>query len=115
VTEDMERVGESVRGESTVHYRTARVNELDVFREAGPRNAPTLLLLHGFPTSSSMFRNLIPRLADAFHVVAPGYPSVGQSSMPDHEVASRPLEVHAMKLVLDDGTVFHGQSFGAPI
>jgi pimeloyl-ACP methyl ester carboxylesterase len=69
-----------------VHYKTARINDLDVFyREAGPQNAPVILLLHGFPTSSNMFRNLIPRLAGSFHVIAPDYPGFGQSSMPDHE------------------------------
>jgi len=68
-----------------VRYKTIRLNELDIFyREAGPQNAPTLLLLHGFPTSSNMFRNLIPRLATTFHVVAPDYPGFGQSSMPSH-------------------------------
>jgi len=68
-----------------VHYKTAHVNELDVFyREAGPQDAPVILLLHGFPTSSNMFRNLIPRLASSYHVVAPDYPGFGQSSMPDH-------------------------------
>jgi pimeloyl-ACP methyl ester carboxylesterase len=67
-----------------VHYRTARVDELDVFyREAGPPSAPAVLLLHGFPTSSNMFRNLIPRLAGSFHVIAPDFPGFGQSSMPD--------------------------------
>jgi pimeloyl-ACP methyl ester carboxylesterase len=60
--------------------------ELAIFyREAGPQNAPTLLLLHGFPTSSNMFRNLIPRLATSFHVDAPDYPGFGQSSMPSHK------------------------------
>jgi len=69
-----------------VRYKTIRLNELDIFyREAGPQNAPTLLLLHGFPTSSNMFRNLIPRLATKFHVVAPDYPGFGQSSMPSHK------------------------------
>ncbi|MBV9488298.1 MAG: alpha/beta hydrolase [Verrucomicrobia bacterium] len=69
-----------------VRYHTVRVNDLDVFyREAGPQNAPTILLLHGFPTSSNMFRNLIPRLAPAFHLVAPDYPGFGQSSMPSHK------------------------------
>ena len=54
-----------------VRYKTIRVNELDIFyREAGPQDAPTILLLHGFPTSSNMFRNLIPRLATSFHVCA---------------------------------------------
>ena len=70
---------------SPVHYKTVRVSDLDIFyREAGPQTAPVILLLHGFPTSSNMFRNLIPRLAGSFHVVAPDYPGFGQSSMPDH-------------------------------
>jgi len=60
---------------STVLYKTAKIDGLDIFyREAGPRNAPTILLLHGFPTSSHMFRNLIPKLADKYHVIAPDYP-----------------------------------------
>ena len=70
---------------SPVHYKTVRVSDLDIFyREAGPQTAPVILLLHGFPTSSNMFRNLIPRLAGSFHVVAPDYPGFGESSMPDH-------------------------------
>jgi pimeloyl-ACP methyl ester carboxylesterase len=69
-----------------VHYKTIRVQNQEVFyREAGSPSAPTILLLHGFPTSSNMFRNLIPRLAGSFHVVAPDYPGFGQSSMPDHK------------------------------
>ena len=64
-------------------YKTAKVNSLDIFyREAGPKNAPTLLLLHGFPTSSHMFRNLIPALADKYHIIAPDYPGYGYSAMP---------------------------------
>jgi pimeloyl-ACP methyl ester carboxylesterase len=71
--------------QNPVRYKTIRVKELDIFyREAGPETAPTILLLHGFPTSSNMFRNLIPRLAASFHVVAPDYPGFGQSSMPNH-------------------------------
>ena len=67
-----------------VHYKTARVNDLDIFdREAGAAEAPAIVLLHGFPTSSNMFRNLLPRLASSFRVVAPDYPGFGQSSMPD--------------------------------
>ncbi|QIF06052.1 alpha/beta hydrolase [Roseimicrobium sp. ORNL1] len=70
----------------TVHYHTAKVDGLDVFyREAGPKDAPTILLLHGFPTSSNMFRGLIPKLATSFHVIAPDYPGFGQSSMPDRK------------------------------
>ena len=64
-------------------YRTVKINGLDIFyREAGPKKAPTILLLHGFPTSSHMFRNLMQILADEFHLVAPDYPGYGNSSMP---------------------------------
>ena len=64
-------------------YKTAKVEGLSIFyREAGPANAPTLVLLHGFPTSSNMFRNLIPALSDRYHVIAPDYPGYGQSSAP---------------------------------
>ena len=66
-----------------VLHRTVKVGDLDIFyREAGPKDAPTILLLHGFPTSSQMFRNLIPALADRYRVVAPDYPGYGHSSMP---------------------------------
>jgi pimeloyl-ACP methyl ester carboxylesterase len=64
-------------------FRTVSIDGLDIFyREAGSRNNPTILLLHGFPTSSHMFRNLIPALSDRFHLVAPDYPGYGNSSMP---------------------------------
>src|SRR5262245_44059432 len=66
-----------------VLHRTMKVGDLDVFyREAGPKGAPAVLLLHGFPTSSQMFRNLLPALADSYRVVAPDYPGFGHSSMP---------------------------------
>ncbi len=66
-----------------VLHRTVKIDGLEIFyREAGPKDAPTLLLLHGFPTSSHMFRNLIPALADKYHVVAPDYPGFGSSSAP---------------------------------
>jgi pimeloyl-ACP methyl ester carboxylesterase len=66
-----------------VRYRTIDVDGLDVFyREAGNPEAPKLLLLHGFPTSSHMFRDLIPRLADRFHAVAPDLPGFGRTAMP---------------------------------
>ena len=66
-----------------VFHRTVKIDGLDIFyREAGPKDAPTVLLLHGFPTSSHMFRNLIPALADEYHVVAPDYPGYGNSSAP---------------------------------
>ncbi|MBV8883386.1 MAG: alpha/beta hydrolase [Chroococcidiopsidaceae cyanobacterium CP_BM_RX_35] len=64
-------------------FHTTNVDGLDIFyREAGSPKNPTILLLHGFPTSSHMFRNLIPALADSFHLIAPDYPGFGNSSMP---------------------------------
>jgi pimeloyl-ACP methyl ester carboxylesterase len=64
-------------------YRTVEVDGLELFyREAGAPGAPKLLLLHGFPTSSHMFRDLIPRLADRFHIVAPDLPGFGRSADP---------------------------------
>ncbi|RKZ70814.1 MAG: alpha/beta hydrolase [Gammaproteobacteria bacterium] len=67
-----------------VRYKTVEIEGLDIFyREAGNPDKPTILLLHGFPTSSHMFRDLIPQLADQYHLVAPDYPGYGYSSMPD--------------------------------
>jgi pimeloyl-ACP methyl ester carboxylesterase len=68
---------------TTVNYRSAGVDGLNIFyREAGRADLPTLLLLHGFPSASHMFRELIPLLADRFHLVAPDFPGFGQSDMP---------------------------------
>jgi pimeloyl-ACP methyl ester carboxylesterase len=73
----------NVASTAAVSYRTVKVDGVNVFyREAGPKNAPVVLLLHGFPTSSQMFRNLIPRLADKYRVIAPDYPGYGESDMP---------------------------------
>lgn len=64
-------------------HKTITVDGVEIFyREAGPKNAPTLLLLHGFPTSSHMFRDLIPALADRYHLIAPDYPGFGNSAQP---------------------------------
>lgn len=69
-----------------VHHQTVKVGDLEIFyREAGPKEAPAILLLHGFPTSSQMFRNLIPALGDKYRVIAPDYPGYGHSSMPAHD------------------------------
>lgn len=70
----------------TIHYRTADVDGFEIFyREAGDRTKPTLLLLHGFPSSSHMFRDLIPLLSDHFHLVAPDLPGFGLSARPPRE------------------------------
>ena len=70
----------------TTYYRSTEVDGVNVFyREAGPTNAPVVLLLHGFPTSSHMFRNLIPLLANRYRVIAPDYPGFGGSDAPDHK------------------------------
>ena len=73
----------NVSTKNPTRHKTVNIDGLDVFyREAGPKDASTILLLHGFPTSSHMFRNLIPALSDRFHLVAPDYPGFGNSSMP---------------------------------
>ncbi|MGH9632472.1 MAG: alpha/beta fold hydrolase [Bryobacteraceae bacterium] len=105
-----------------VHYRTIQVDGVDVFyREAGPDHAPALLLLHGFPTSSHMFRELIPRLADRYRVIAPDYPGFGYSAVPDRGAFAYTFE--NMALVIDRFTQAIGldryglyvMDYGAPV
>jgi len=106
----------------TVAHRTVQIDGLDIFyREAGPKDAPTVLLLHGFPTSSHMFRHLIPALADAFHLVAPDYPGFGYSSAPpvdqfaytfDH--LADVIEQFTAQLGLTRYTLYV-QDYGAPV
>jgi pimeloyl-ACP methyl ester carboxylesterase len=105
-----------------VSYHTVKVDGLNIFyREAGPKDAPTLLLLHGFPTSSQMFRNLIPMLADRYHLVAPDYPGYGQSDMP--QVSQFVYSFDHLAQVIDKFTTQLGlsryalyvQDYGAPI
>ena len=103
-------------------HKTIEVDGLEIFyREAGSDDAPTILLLHGFPTSSHMFRDVIPALSDTFHLVAPDYPGFGNSSMPtpeefdytfDHisEVVDRFIE----KLGLNTYSLYL-MDYGAPI
>jgi pimeloyl-ACP methyl ester carboxylesterase len=70
--------------EQQVFYRTVKVDGLSIFyREAGSKDAPTILLLHGLPSSSRMFQSLLTRLADNYHLVAPDYPGYGHSDWPD--------------------------------
>ena len=69
---------------SFTSYRTIQIDGLSIFyREAGPKNAPTLLLLHGLPSSSRMFEPLFQRLSDRYHLIAPDYPGFGHSDWPD--------------------------------
>src|SRR5262245_38589587 len=105
----------------TIH-RTIKVHDLDVFyREAGPKEAPTVLLLHGFPTSSQMFRNLIPILADRYHLIAPDYPGFGHSSMPPRDKFSYTFD--NLATVIDSFTeklglttyAIYVQDYGAPV
>jgi pimeloyl-ACP methyl ester carboxylesterase len=104
------------------HHETVKVGELDIFyREAGPKDAPAVLLLHGFPTSSQMFRNLIPALADRYHMVAPDYPGYGHSSMPSRDEFSYTFDNLAK--VIDEFTervgltkyALYVQDYGAPV
>lgn len=107
---------------TTVHYRTVDVDGIKIFyREAGnPRN-PVILLLHGFPTSSQMYRNLIPLLADRYYVVAPDYPGFGQSGMPSRaafnytfENLSRVIERFTETIKLTQYTLYM-MDYGAPV
>jgi pimeloyl-ACP methyl ester carboxylesterase len=103
-------------------HRTVQVDGLDIFyREAGPKDAPTILLLHGFPTSSHMFRNLMPALADQFHLVAPDYPGYGNSSMPTvdefdytFDRLAEVMEGFIQKLGLEKYSLYL-QDYGAPV
>jgi pimeloyl-ACP methyl ester carboxylesterase len=105
-----------------VIHKTVRVGDLDIFyREAGPNDAPAILLLHGFPTSSQMFRNLIPLLADGYRVVAPDYPGFGHSAMPSRD--QFPYTFDNLAKVIDEFTEKGGliryalyvQDYGAPV
>ena len=112
---------ENKRDDATF-YRTANIEGLDIYyREAGSRDNPTVILLHGFPTSSHMFRTLIPKLSDDYHVIAPDYPGYGNSPMPlvsefeytfDHMAAI--VEQLISKLELKKYSLYV-MDYGAPI
>ena len=105
-----------------VYHKTVKVGDLDIFyREAGPQDAPAILLLHGFPTSSQMFRNLIPALGYKYRVIAPDYPGYGHSSMPSRGTYAYTFDNLAN--VIDDFTekvgltkyALYMQDYGAPV
>jgi pimeloyl-ACP methyl ester carboxylesterase len=103
-------------------HRTVRVGGLDLFyREAGPADAPAVLLLHGFPSSSFMFRDLIPHLAARYRVIAPDYPGFGQSSFPNRsqfrysfENIARVLVELRQQLRIERHALYI-QDYGAPV
>ena len=105
-----------------IKYKTVTVGGLNIFyREAGNPKHPTILLLHGFPTSSHMFRNLIPALSDRFHLVAPDYPGYGYSSMPKvdkfdytFENLAKVVDKFIDKIGLDKYSLYL-MDYGAPI
>jgi pimeloyl-ACP methyl ester carboxylesterase len=110
------------RQTAATKHRRVRVDGLDIFyREAGDPATPTVLLLHGFPTSSQMFRNLIPQLSDRYHLVAPDYPGFGQSSFPARddfdytfERISQVVATFVDTIGLDRFSIYI-QDYGAPI
>jgi pimeloyl-ACP methyl ester carboxylesterase len=107
---------------AVTRYHTARIDGVDIFyREAGPATAPAIVLLHGFPSSSHMFRNLIPALAHGYRVIAPDYPAFGHSATPDRRVFAYTFARFAE---LMDGLLNHLgvtryalylQDYGAPV
>jgi pimeloyl-ACP methyl ester carboxylesterase len=129
VTVNTEREGQnghsllaSGRDRSHVYYRNAIVDGVKVFyREAGDPAAPTVVLLHGFPTSSFMFRNLIPELAASYHVIAPDFPGFGMSDMPDRESFAYTFDhlAEITRAFLDQVGVarfaVYVQDYGAPV
>ena len=107
----------------SVSYHSVRVDDLDVFyREAGPKDAPTILLLHGLPSSSRMYQPLLESsLSDKYHLVAPDYPGFGHSSWPDHkdfaytfDHLAQVMQDFAGQLHLDRYTLFM-QDYGGPV
>jgi pimeloyl-ACP methyl ester carboxylesterase len=107
---------------STFRYSTVNVDSVDIFyREAGPKDAPTLLLLHGFPSSSRMYEPLMPFLAPEFRVIAPDYPGFGNSEAPSPESyaytfdnIARSIELFTEALKLDRYVLFMAD-YGGPV
>jgi pimeloyl-ACP methyl ester carboxylesterase len=108
--------------DTATRYRSTNVDGIDMFyREAGPSDGPVLVLLHGFPSSSRMFRDLIPRLADRYRVIAPDYPGFGHSAVPDRaqfDYTFDGLAVITGKLLAQLGVdrfALYVMDFGAPV
>ena len=108
--------------EHPTFHRTTQIDGLSIFyREAGPKDAPTLLLLHGFPSSSRMFEPLFARLSDRYHLVAPDYPGFGHSDWPDPKLFD--YTFNHIASVIDDFTQAVGlsrytlymQDYGGPV
>jgi len=106
---------------TTDHYANVRGRKL-FYREAGPKDSPTIVLLHGFPSSSHMFRDLIPQLSDKFHVIAPDYVGFGYSDAPDvkeFEYTFDNLAAHVEELLFKNLGLkqfsIYVQDYGAPI
>jgi len=105
-----------------VFYRTAKVDGLTIFyREAGPKNAPPILLLHGLPSSSRMFDPLLARLADKYHLIAPDYPGFGHSDWPDPKQFDYTFD-HIARIIDDFSQVLglsrytlYMQDYGGPV
>jgi pimeloyl-ACP methyl ester carboxylesterase len=107
---------------SMIAYRTRNVDGLSIFyREAGPTDAPAIVLLHGFPSSSHMFRDLIPALAGTFHLVAPDYPGFGYSASPSADEFSYRFDhlaeivEHFLQALGLQRFSLYMQDYGAPI
>jgi pimeloyl-ACP methyl ester carboxylesterase len=108
--------------DNQVFYRTTKVNGLTIFyREAGPKNAPPILLLHGLPSSSRMFDPLLARLADKYHLIAPDYPGFGHSDWPDpkqfdytFDHIARVIDDFSQVLGLSRYTLYM-QDYGGPV
>jgi pimeloyl-ACP methyl ester carboxylesterase len=111
-----------MRMDNQVFYRTAKVDGLTIFyREAGRKDAPTILLLHGLPSSSRMFAPLLTRLADKYHLIAPDYPGFGHSGWPDpkqfdytFDHIARVIDDFSQVLGLSRYTLYM-QDYGGPV
>jgi pimeloyl-ACP methyl ester carboxylesterase len=115
-------ISAAASSDAVIRYRTVEVDGIPIFyREAGPPDGPVLLLLHGFPTSSHMYRDLIPRLADRYRVIAPDYPGFGQSGAPDRAAFAYTFDRYAELMagftdrIGIDRYALYVMDYGAPV